>query len=1033
MAITDVAPALGRLRTAADTVLNGFPMVRWTRVSGPGADVVEQHGNGGMPGLQIISGQDVVLRTDLEVPAEALGVTLTGDTLEGVLFSLYPADITLAGEPIFSDHMAPVASGPALFVVTPELKAGANGPMELHIRIPGFQTTPWFQFRLTTPGLRARFEALDLCGAQIALAQALCASPGDEFALAAAASAVPSTIPEAGADVAAMCAAVEAALAPFAQRAKSIPVHLVGHSHIDMNWMWTMPDTIEVIKRDFRSVLNLMDEFPELTFSHSQPATYEVIREQEPALFEKVLQHIVAGRWEPMTLQWVEGDVNMASGEGQVRQILEAVGYSRDVLCYHPRAFHCPDTFGHAGNLPQLAVQGGAVSYYHHRANPGGYTQWPAYWWEGDDGTRVLAISTGSYNGEIYPRDVADAAIRAIRSGLPEGLHFHGIGDHGGGPSRQNLQALRRFGPNRLMPNAYCSTVAAYTDGILRSNAALPTHKGETSTIFEGCYTTHADTKFYNRSGENLLTSADTAAAMAGIDRVEPLSQAWRKVLFNQFHDIFDGSAIHEVYELNREEYEEARDVAASVTNDAQDLVEMAVYPGCIAVTNPLGFARKEWVTVPGLSAEGCATLTDGQGRSAVGQYTAEGLGFVAEVGAFATAGYHVTNTAAGAPGLTVTATYGPSNPHQVAPDQAEAGMLYWRVETPVFTALVRRDCGVIVSLTDKRMGRELVSFGVRRPSDYMDTARPDLALNVLQFVDEWPHPMTSWQIQEVYSQFSLIRGAETQVLETGPARVVIGVKQSHRETKIEQKIVFYRDLDRIDFEADVDWQEVGNAEKGIPNLKVAFTASMPECEPWFETPFGAVTRPSDGQEVPALRWADIGGSNYGVAVLNDSKYAYDAMGCRLRLTLVRTGYDPDYASDLGKQCVRYALLPHVGSWQSAGVVQAGLSYNQPLLARLKSGCAPLGDDTSFRPVLSGSPGVVAASMKRAQKGSGVVIRLYESTGSAGLVRLSGLAAGVTVTVVTVTEDVVGPATVVDGSVELALRPWQVVSLMVRG
>jgi alpha-mannosidase len=121
-----------------------------------------------------------------------------------------------------------------------------------------------------------------------------------------------------------------------------------------------------------------------------------------------------------------------------------------------------------------------------------------------------------------------------------------------------------------------------------------------------------------------------------------------------------------------------------------------------------------------------------------------------------------------------------------------------------------------------------------------------------------------------------------------------------------------------------------------------------------------------------------------------------------------------------------------VGSWQSAGVVQAGLSYNQPLLARLKSGCAALGDDGSFRPILSGSPGVVAASMKRAQRGDGVVIRLYESTGAAGLVRLSGLPSGASVTVVTVTEDVVGPATVVDGSVELALRPWQVVSLMVR-
>ena len=284
-----------------------------------------------------------------------------------------------------------------------------------------------------------------------------------------------------------------------------------------MNWLWTWNDTNNVIYRDFKSVLALMDDYPELTFTHSQPATYENIRQQAPELFARVVEFIRQGRWEPATLTWVEGDTNMASGEAMARQLLESVLYSRQQLGAVPTTFLAPDTFGHAGNLPQLAASAGAARYYHHRCNPGQADLWPAYWWEGQDGTRLLAISTPSYNGDIRARDLAETAMRALKHGQSDSLHFHGIGDHGGGPARQNLDALRRFQQHPLLPAARCSTLARYTQRLLEAGGALPVQRGESSTIFEGCYTTHGDIKRYNRHGENLLCTADTLAALAGI------------------------------------------------------------------------------------------------------------------------------------------------------------------------------------------------------------------------------------------------------------------------------------------------------------------------------------------------------------------------------------------------------------------------------------------------------------------------------------------------------------------------------------
>ncbi|NUQ70048.1 MAG: alpha-mannosidase [Chthonomonadales bacterium] len=1024
MSSNAVHNGLARLRRAADRAHHAFPEIEWTRVSGPGPETLKQDGAGGFHGLTLAPAQDLTLECSLFVPDRIVGVPVGGDELEATLFTLYPVEIEWNGQPAYRVEGVPVAAGPCLFTVIPSLMPGSNGTLRMTLRIPDNQTTPWFQLTFTTAALRARFEALDIAWSQLYYASAIAMTPDERKIVEEAAAAVPEALPEDESALIPLLNQLSAALSPLETRAKAMTVHCIGHSHIDLNWLWTWPDTVEVIKRDFRSVLALMEEFPELMFSHSQPASYDVVRKEEPDLFERVLQRIREGRWEPISMTWVEGDVNMASGEAHARQLLEGCAYTRDVLGYRPSTFHAPDTFGHAGNLPQLAVSAGAQRYYHHRANPGGPDAWPAYWWEGQDGTRILAFSTPSYNGDIHASDLARAVVRAFHAGHPCAVHFHGIGDHGGGPSRQNLEALRRFQGTPLLPAARCSTTEAYTRELLASGVALPVHRGESSTIFEGCYTTHADTKRYNRHGENLLTTAEALMAMSGHGAMDEVREAWRAVCFNQFHDIFDGSAIHEVYNRNREDYEAVRATAEKISGTALEALISPASPGDIVVVNPLGLHREDWVIAADLNGEGSITLADAQGRTVPAQYVDGGLGFIAEVPAYETAVYRILEPAAAPEAdLTPEPAYAPADGRQADTPEAAAAAPYLRIDTHHYLAYLRRDCGVLVGFYDKRAHRELVGFGMRRPSDYMDTARPDLGLNVFQITEELPHAMTAWEVQELSAVHNLITGAQTRIVETGPVRCVIEVERAVRKSRIVQRIIFYRRLARIDFETTVEWNELGDPQTGVPGLKVAFTGRMPECEAWYETPFAAVQRPSDGQEVPALRWADVGGPTYGFALLNDCKYGYDAMGCRLRLTLIRSAYDPDAISDIGTHVFRYAFVPHPGDWRDASIPAQAAGFNQPLIAR--SGAQSRLPRAA--PRLSNPQSAMITCLKPAAADRRhIVIRVNETAGrhvAHARLWLPGVRAAWTASII---EEPQGQVVIDGDAVDLSLRPWEV-------
>ncbi|HVE75562.1 MAG TPA: glycoside hydrolase family 38 C-terminal domain-containing protein [Actinomycetota bacterium] len=1023
----DIGPALGRLREAASQVAGVWPGLEWKKVAGPGPDTYELK-EFGFPGMVLEPGKELKLSCRLDLPDEFAGVSFAGQPLEMTVNSLYPVDVSYEGRSLLNGDIPTVALGPALIRIVDELKSGDNGELSINIRPPHNQVMAWVWVKLTTPALRERAEVLDIAWAQLVTAHTLAASDEDFRVVVAAASVVPETLPTEESELKRTLGELSEALTPFHERAAQLKVHLIGHSHIDMNWLWTWKDTVEVLRRDFRSIVAMLEDYPEMRFTHSQPATYEVIKQEEPELFKKVQGFIQSGRWEPATMTWVEGDTNMASGEAMARQLLEGVRYTREELGADPAVFMAPDTFGHAGNLPQLAQSAGAISYYHHRCNPGQDDRWPAYWWEGQDGSRILGISTGTYNGEITAGALALAAAHAYKHGHTSSLHFFGVGDHGGGPTRQSLDALRRIQKVPGLPHGECSSLESYSREIIESEVPLPVHRGESRTVFEGCYTTHADTKLANRLGENLLVTADTLAAAAGIDAAG-LQDPWRRILFHQFHDILDGSAIHEAYEHTHEDLEHVIEESTRVIAEALDALT-AGEDGDVLVVNPCGFERDDVVVVPDLEGEGNIWLRGPNGSRVPAQYTEDGLIFVANVRAFGTASYSIDKGSGEPESLEAVLRSTRAIPIDFLGHYASEGG-YFRVDTDLFDIFVRRDCGIITSFIDKRVGRELVSYGMRRSSDYADTARVDLALGVLQLSEELPHGMTAWHLDEVHKETSFLRGATTEIVEAGAVRLILETVHNVEGSSVRQRTIFYRNLPRVDYETHLDWKEVGDSERGVPNLKIAFTARTLDCEAWFETPFGAVRRPADGQEVPALRWADAGGEEYGVALVNDSKYGYDILGNRIRLSLVRSAYDPDAISDAGEHEIRYSLYPHPGDWRSAGVVRVARGFNQPLIGRVPS--RSLGGSVNkdvFRPTVS-NDSVMIECLRNSYGGQGRVIRLYEPHGSPAKVEIGGIPSGAGVWETNLAEDKMRKLDPSGGPLALELSPWQVVTLLI--
>jgi len=348
----------------------------------------------------------------------------------------------------------------------------------------------------------------------------------------------------------------ESVLEPIAKVAKSYTLHCVGHAHIDMNWMWSWPETVAVVNDSLATVLKLMEEFPTFKFSQSQASIYRIVQEHNPEMFARIKQRVKEGRWEVTASHWVENDKNMAGAESLCRHLLYTREYFAEVFDLKPEDVpidFSPDTFGHAVTVPTYLNRGAIKYYYLHR--PGIYTPGkpPAFWWQAPDGSRVLVKNDMQfgYNGQILPTAGEHVLNFVKETGGHSALMVYGVGDHGGGPTRRDLAAAVEMDAWPVVPRIQFSTTRAFFESLEKESSKLPTLTCELNTELTGCYTTQTLIKKANRYGENKLADAEIAAAMAmaAVGFVYPadrLDDGWRDTLFSHFHDILPGSGVHD-------------------------------------------------------------------------------------------------------------------------------------------------------------------------------------------------------------------------------------------------------------------------------------------------------------------------------------------------------------------------------------------------------------------------------------------------------------------------------------------------------
>jgi alpha-mannosidase len=347
----------------------------------------------------------------------------------------------------------------------------------------------------------------------------------------------------------------EGVLQPLGPAAKKYTIYCAGHAHIDMNWMWSWPETVAVTHDTFQTVIRLMEEFPEFHFSQSQASVYRIIEEHNPQLLKSIAEKVKSGQWEVTASHWVEGDKNMVSGDALVRHLLVTRKYMAQLFDLKPEDVEIdwsPDTFGHPFTMPMYLARGGVKYHYLHR--PGSFRP-EAFWWEGPDGSRVLVRNDQKrgYNGMLQPdRNMMNSLYDFNHdTGLPYTLFMYGVGDHGGGPTRRDLLRGREMATWPIFPNVKLATVAEFFRRLEADGAKLPVIKDELNTEVAGCYTTQTLIKRSNRIAENRLMDAEAVSTLADKLAGVPypsakLEGAWRDTLFNHFHDILPGSNVHD-------------------------------------------------------------------------------------------------------------------------------------------------------------------------------------------------------------------------------------------------------------------------------------------------------------------------------------------------------------------------------------------------------------------------------------------------------------------------------------------------------
>ncbi len=821
-------------------------------------------------------------------------------------------------------------------------------------------------------------------------------------------------------------------------------VWAVGHTHIDLAWLWTLSTTEDKTVRSFSTVLDLMKRYPEYKFMHSTPQEYLYVKKNAPEVYEQVRERIKEGRWEPEGGMWVEADCNISSGEALVRQFLYGIRFFEKEFGKRSKILWLPDVFGYSAALPQIMQQFGVPYFMTTKISWNEFNRMPydTFLWEGVDGTRVLThfipardYSEGggnsnyvngkyrnsyftTYNGNLNPSQVMGSWQRYSQKEINENvLMSYGYGDGGGGPTREMLENQRRLAEGIPGCPATKTCLAGEffekLDADVKGNKYLPVWDGELYLEYHrGTYTSMARNKKYNRRSEfacqNLEYFALLAQTLLGTDYPkEKLDEAWEIVLRNQFHDILPGSSIKEVYDESKAEYEHLLAMTGELQKERiRALADAAAgEAGDLVVFNPNGSDAVSEVVIDGWNG---SALTDGEHCFPV-QETEDGT--IAVLGGVPEHGYRVFKPAAAQDAEKVQSECGCGAGFEISKN---------KVETKYFSISLNAK-GQFESIYDKTAGRELLQAGQ--------------CANVLMTYEDRPHNYDNWDINIYYKEksWAVDQPSEIKVIENGPVRGCIRVTYPYLNSSIIEYLYFYPDQYRFDVRFDIDWKENHIV------LRDLFPVDIHSSETTYEIQYGNVKRANHYNtswdyakfEVCAHKWLDFSEDNYGVSVLNDSKFGYSVHDRVIGLTLLKSGTYPNPDADKEFHTFRYSFCPHSGDFRSAGIIARAYALNNPMIAAVKE---KAGDQipccSAF--VQTDAPNVVVEVVKRAEDSKDMIIRCYESWNRRSRVQMSIALPFTEAAVCSPYEEDIEPAMVEDGKICFEMKPFEIRSFRVR-
>ncbi len=805
-----------------------------------------------------------------------------------------------------------------------------------------------------------------------------------------------------------------------------------GHAHLDVAWQWPYWRTRQKIAHTVANVLALMERYPDYHYSQSQPQVLQWLKEDVPELYARVKERVTEGRFEPVGAMWLEADCNLPSGESLVRQILHGTRFLQEEFAMTVQHIWLPDVFGYSAALPQIMRSCNIPVFMTTKISWNQFNRMPCdtFRWRGIDGSEVLthfitapdqhmATTYYTYNGPMRPEDMTGTWDNYRQQDINTHLlYLAGWGDGGGGPTEEQLERVQLLADLPGFPQVRSGRADSFFKDLYEcvwDNPRLPTWVGELYLEYHrGTYTSQARTKQANRRAELAYRETELLNSWASLygmpSRQEQLNEGWRLILLNQFHDVLPGSSIHEVYEDTDRLYAQIFNIGQEIRDEALATLQQHITVGeqDLLVLNTLVWERTDPLEISKMaigSLPYAQQSTDWDGNTLL----------------------LIDNVRVPSSGFTVLSTSSATTSPRNSEPQAFCRASFQDDKTLLlqnsFYDLQLDAHGNISRLYDKRVGRDVLAEGQ--------------VGNQLIVYEDRPLNFDAWDIDLFYEEkaYPLSENVALRVREEGPIRATVEIVREYLSSRITQRISLWRSSPRIDIATEIDWHEHQVL------LKAAFPLAINSTRATYEIQFGSVERPTHRNtswdlarfEVCAHRWIDLSEGGYGVSLLNDSKYGHDVHDNVMRLTLLKSGIYPDAQADQGIHRFTYSLLPHVGDWREAQTVRYAYELNVPLIAlpgQAQSTSSSTDTGPSF--IQTDCSHVIVETVKPAEDGNGLIVRLYEAHNQRGGGTLSFAVPLRSAQACNLLEEPLADVTVQESSFSFEVKPFEIKTFRVQ-